>query len=584
MARLPGPGPVFVYEWLTASRRWQAYATRAAFVGCLLAAIGTVWEATAAGAPLAVRAQSEFAANVFRAIVGTQLVLVLLTAPASTAGAICLDRARGALAHALVTDLTDSEIVLGKLAARLLPVLSLIACTLPVAYLCTLLGGIDPDAVVAAYAVTAALAVLGCALALSLSIRARKSHEVLLTSYLFLSAWLLARPIAWYVGPAFGVPFSDTQWLAYLDPFLLAFAPYDGGGPASSYAGPVAGFVAGCLAASAVLTISAIRRVRRAADPDPRPSRPRRMGRPDLARWRWWPGRWFPGPSLDANPVLWREWQRGRPSTWARRAWWSYGVASLAFTALAIVRPDVPPRDDLAYWGNGFQVAVGLLLLSAVASTSLAEERARGSLDVLMTTPLPTRSIVWGKWLGTFRLVPWLVAPPILVAAWESCWTGNWCETAFLAVLLPAYGAFVTSLGLATATWVSRPGRAAALCVGGYLLATVGLFFLILASIVYSSTEERWVAFSPFGGALILTANAGSLGPPHFPGSSRPAGFGAILYDFRRELFAIGAYGAAAAILLAATLATFDRCLGRVPESGLRPGRATSPAAGPTRA
>ena len=45
---------------------------------------------------------------------------MMLAAPAATAGAICVDRARGTLTHMLATDLSDPEIVLGKLAARLL--------------------------------------------------------------------------------------------------------------------------------------------------------------------------------------------------------------------------------------------------------------------------------------------------------------------------------------------------------------------------------------------------------------------------------------------------------------------------------
>ena len=49
---------------------------------------------------------------------------------------------------------------------------------------------------------------------------------------------------------------------------------------------------------------------------------------------------------------------------------------------------------------NGLQVSAGLLLLSVSAATSLAEERQRGSLDVLLATPLSTRSIVLGKWWG----------------------------------------------------------------------------------------------------------------------------------------------------------------------------------------
>ena len=33
-----GPGPVFVYEWITSTRRWQGYALRSLFVLGLLAA------------------------------------------------------------------------------------------------------------------------------------------------------------------------------------------------------------------------------------------------------------------------------------------------------------------------------------------------------------------------------------------------------------------------------------------------------------------------------------------------------------------------------------------------------------------
>lgn len=79
-------------------------------------------------------------------MIGIQLALVPLAAPAFTAGSICLDRSRGTLAHMLMTDLSDPEIVLGKLAARLPPLMSLIACALPVLSLSTLLDGMDPVA------------------------------------------------------------------------------------------------------------------------------------------------------------------------------------------------------------------------------------------------------------------------------------------------------------------------------------------------------------------------------------------------------------------------------------------------------
>ena len=95
MATLPGPGPVFEFEWLTGSRRWQLYATRALFVAGLLAALGVVWWTTPYREWSVNQGQSRLAANVYLATVGTQLAVVLLVAPAATAGAVCVDRRGG---------------------------------------------------------------------------------------------------------------------------------------------------------------------------------------------------------------------------------------------------------------------------------------------------------------------------------------------------------------------------------------------------------------------------------------------------------------------------------------------------------
>ena len=162
-----GLGPVFVYEWLTASRRWQMYGGRALFVFLLLGGLSVVWfsQVTRANGPLDLRSLARMGEGFFYAIVGTQLAIVLLAAPAATAGSICADKARGSLIHLLVTDLSDVEIVLGKLAARLMPVVGLIIASLPVLAIGFLLGGIEPEALIGAYVVTLAVAVLGCALA-----------------------------------------------------------------------------------------------------------------------------------------------------------------------------------------------------------------------------------------------------------------------------------------------------------------------------------------------------------------------------------------------------------------------------------
>ena len=67
----------------------------------------------------------------------------------------------GTLLDVLATDLSSAEVVLGKLAARLLPVLATIAAALPVLAITSLFGGIDPAALGGSFAVVVGLAVLG---------------------------------------------------------------------------------------------------------------------------------------------------------------------------------------------------------------------------------------------------------------------------------------------------------------------------------------------------------------------------------------------------------------------------------------
>src|SRR3954447_11720522 len=140
-----GLGPVFAYEWLTASRRWQGYALRSLLVLLLLLGLSAVWLGSHDGTgELSVQQLAEIGRGFYAVTTLIVLGLVGLAAPAATAGAICLDKARGNLTLLFSTDLSDAEIVLGKLAARLVPVLGMILCAAPVMAIATLFGGIDP--------------------------------------------------------------------------------------------------------------------------------------------------------------------------------------------------------------------------------------------------------------------------------------------------------------------------------------------------------------------------------------------------------------------------------------------------------
>jgi ABC-type transport system involved in multi-copper enzyme maturation permease subunit len=546
-----GLGPVFAFEWIALSRRWQWYALRSLFAVTLLVALLVVLSSSPVPhGGMTFRDLARLGQAFYVAVIGTQLTLVLLAAPAATAGSICLDRASGKLTHVLITDLSDSEIVLGKLASRLVPVLGLVACAFPFLAILTLLGGVDPDALLGGFLVTAGVAVLGCSLALFFSLWARRTHEALLATYAVWGLWLIGRPFLKLMNQAYGWSLPVPTEIA--DPYSLAFMPY--WSPASVTFGDYARFLAISIGIACLLTAVAVFRLRAVCTRAIVARKRSLRGRLERLNARLELSRYLPGPSLDFNPVLWREWHRNRPSRWGRLVGGLYMVGAVAASIGAIVAP----RMSFAMaWVNGFQVSMGLLLLSVTAATSLSEERVRGSLDVLMATSLTTRQIVVGKWLGTFRLVPPLAILPVLVV---TC--GDFTKWFYLPTILLTLafvlvcGSAVTGLGLAMATWCARLGRAVALTVSCYVLVAVGWLFVGLESRSGPASEGLMMA-SPFFYPGELAADLCG------PGNGRS--------HIGWAVFWLEAYAFASVSLFAATLLSFNRCLGRV-ELGRPPG------------
>jgi hypothetical protein len=198
-----------------------------------------------------------------------------------------------------------------------------------------------------------------------------------------------------------------------------------------------------------------------------------------------------------------------------------------------------------------------LLLMSVSAATSLAEERVRGSLDVLLSTPMSNRSILAGKWWGTFRQV-WPVAFwPALFGGGAVLVSGEALAFFVLVSSVLAYGAVITSLGLALATWVSRLGRAVALCVTVYVVFSVGWPLLVASMFRPEPTGRPLVFGSPAIGAFAGMAVVAE--HPHDP----------IRQEYRvGGMFWLLVHLLIAKCLFAATVSSFDRCLGRMPDYG----------------
>lgn len=581
-----GLGPVYHCERLIRCRRWQTYAWRTVFGVSLLMTFWFIWARSPQIRDVSIRqSYAALGANFAIGLFGMQIALVLLAAPAATAGAICLDKQRGTLAHMLVTDLSDTEIVLGKFAARLGPVLTLVAAAIPVLGLASMLGGIVPESIFAVAMISIGVAALGCSLALMISVWKNKTQEVLITTYGILGLWLMVGPFAKGLGFAGrGKRFAVPDWIEASDPFRLSFRPYFY--PGSSNLLAAFGFVVATLAISAVFTTVAILRLRPvAANPkSPKVRKPRvaflsemkwrgddnRSARDIAAMTRRFIGllRLMPEPSLDRNPVLWREWRRYRP--WARMSvsLLTYYALSIFFS-LIVIWPVFSGRavdNTFAAWVNAFVANFGLLLLCVSSSTALAEERVRDSLDVLLSTPLPTRLILKGKWLGAARALPGIVVWPSIVACAAGVRAGNLVSWLMIPIYILSTGVAIVSLGIALATWQKKVSRAIAICVSIFLLFSVGWLIMILFST--GGGGNQFLGYiSPFYAIAEGTFDLG--------GRSQSTWRTYVQSTFVVSLV----WTAAAAGLYLATLVTFNRAFGRMDDpvrAGDRLGRRTS--------
>ena len=534
-----GPGPVFEAECLTASRRVQFYSARVLLLLGLMVGLAVAWVSHRQKTGNSTLQELARIGNSFyAALMGVELTLALLVAPAAAAGAICQDRAKGGLALMMTTDLTDSEIVLGRLASRLLSTLGVVACGLPVLALATLLGGVDPVAIAGGTLVVVGVACLSVAMALAFSLWAGKSHEALSATYAIWAVWMLAYP-AWYE-----LFRRSPEWLWGSNPFGLIFSTLRTPNDRLPYQ---VLFLAGCLVGTAVLAALSTSKLR--AETLHRQARPakRAKARRSASGLLRWIGQG--APALDDDPILWREWHRKRPSSFTRAIWWTYAVIGTLFTVTNLFGRNAPLV-------NAFQASIGLLLACVGAATSLAEERVQGGLDVVLATPLASSRIVLGKWWGAFRIIPRLAILPgllvFLLGLRRHPLPETLMITALVVGLMLAYGATFTGLGLLIAIHQPRQGRAVALTVACYLAVTLAYPAIVLPIFNLAPRDSLPLWPSPFFGIIVPTI---AIDRPS-PGLDEVAP--AFAFGF------LASEALVAFVLLKASLGSFDRALGRV--------------------
>src|SRR6476646_8301703 len=155
-------GPIIAREVLTAPRPLRFYVARASYVGILFVLMWTAWQSLIGWREVReFGVLARFGGVLFQFFVLIQLTLMLFFAPLSAATAVAHEKDRRTFVLLLMTDLSDTEIVLGKLLASLTQILTALAVGLPVLSVCALLGGISFVQILNLFAVTAASGLAG---------------------------------------------------------------------------------------------------------------------------------------------------------------------------------------------------------------------------------------------------------------------------------------------------------------------------------------------------------------------------------------------------------------------------------------
>jgi ABC-type transport system involved in multi-copper enzyme maturation permease subunit len=546
---------------------------------------------------------ARFGAAIFQILAVLQLTLTLFFAALLTASAVAQEKDRRTLVLLLLTHLSNSELVLGKLFASLLSVLVLLISAVPFFMMLALFGGVSFEQIARVFLVTFATVVAAGSLGSTIALAREKTFLSLALTTIVLFFWLGLWTIV--STGVFGETWrglSAREWSAVFSPVqavLEAARPVlPGSEPLPFLGSPLYGFLAVAAALFLLLNGWAILRVRvwnpsREASPraDELDSAPLATGdaAPTSRSVHAARGRVRP---VWENPVLWREictWAYGRRVMLVHAAFLVLcAIAAIVLHNAAVDLADARGNRLLAAALNQ-RIAMtlaplfvlSLVLINALSVNSITGERDLGALDLLLVTDISPNEFVFGKLGGVFWVCKWIVAPPLLLCGYL-WWLGalKFENLFYLVAGLLVMDAFVAVLGIHVGMAYSNSRTAVAVSLGTvfFLLLGVATCMRIMVSFSGSFQMQLW----PFVGVILggwagLYAALGIRNPSLAIGLAAfacpAATFVAITSYLNGQtlgVFTIAtlAYGFATAAMLIPALFEFDVATGRTTDAG----------------
>ena len=579
-------GPVFTREVTTTPRSGRHYLSRALYVSALF---GLVWTAKEIFFGFHRESSlddfSRFGSAVFALLAPLQMAMAVMFSALLTAAAVAQEKDRRTFDLLLMTNLSNAELVLGKLMASMLSVLVLVVAAIPLLMLITLLGGVSFGQVARVVAVTLTAAAVAGSLGSVIALWREKTFQSLALTALLLVFWVLVGEGV--AGGLLGDVWAGAtaeQWAIALSPLraiLAAMVPF--GSPTEVmpwYREPVNLFLILSIAATLLINLWAILRVR-VWNPTQAVVLRHQTTVDGEAEDAGGAAVEVSGKSREVwdNPILWREirtWAYGRKIILVRLAYLViFAICAAAlFGSLAeegyasLIVPAAKPLVPL--------MVLGLVLVNALAVTSLTNERDLQALDLLLVTDLSPKEIIYGKLGGVFYNSKEIILLPLVLCG--VLWYTNHLSTenlVFLTVVMLVMNAFVAVLGIHSGMTYFESRTAVGVSLSTVLFLLLGIAVCMRMMLAFQSSFtyqlQAFAAFMLGGGAGLFLA-LGYRNPSRaiwMASFATPFATFYVITSFLQGSFgaafivAVATYGFATAAMLVPAVDEFDVATGR---------------------
>ena len=606
-------GPVFAREVTIAPRREWTYILRSVYVGLLLLLIVTAWLVISGTQIITDPGDfARFGTMLFQFLAPVQLVLAVFLAATLAASAVGQEKERGTLLLLLMTRMTNCELVLGKLLASLLNIITMLAVSIPVFMAVAMLGGVSYYQIVRVLLVTL-FSMLACgSLGSCAALWREKTFQAIATTILLIVLW---------IGLWEGLP-GLRSWSAMFSPWsAIVAASRPAIDLSAGLFGPVQPFLLVCGLLVIGINAAAVMFVRIW-----NPSREARSAAAEADTWHkkqteqtlaeslTWSTESLTVPqspltepqSLDCgtcsaqsndcgsvndsvndsvnirhawnNPIIWREIMT---QAYGRRIWviqfgflaffvmcfWTLHTTvtnNMVITAAQLAGPLVP------------LFLLSLVLVNAQAITSQTSEKDGGTFDLILASDITPKEYVLGKLGGVFYNMKWIVLFPLALCGylyWHEAVSGS--GFFFLLISLMVLYAFAAMVGVYIGMQYDNTRAATATSLGIIFFLFVGIAACIWIMVAFSgSFETQLVPFSAFmiGGGIGLYVTLGARNPSSAIATASFSLPIAVFYIITSMLLGkymlvfaalCGAFGFTTAAMLIPSIAEFDVATGR---------------------